>query len=65
MFYTQDTGNPRFDMARNIAGRFRQESVSDRPDRQWGNAFREIAGALAQVPKPTRSPTCMTAVRRT
>ena len=21
MFYTQDTGNPRFDMARNIAGR--------------------------------------------
>jgi hypothetical protein len=52
MFYAQDTGNPRFDMARNIAGRFRQESVSDRPDRQWGNAFREIAGALAQVPQP-------------
>ena len=52
MFYTQDTGNPRFDMARNIAGRFRQESVSDFPDRQWGNAFKEIAGAFAQVPSP-------------
>jgi hypothetical protein len=52
MFYAQDTGNPRFDMARNIAGRFRQESVSDRPDRQWSNAFREIAGALPQIPQP-------------
>ena len=52
LFYTQDTGNPRFDMARNIAGRFRQESSSDRPDRQWNNAFREIAGAVAQVPNP-------------
>lgn len=52
MFYTQDTGNPRFDMARNIAGRFRQEASSDFPDRQWNNAFREIAGALAQVPQP-------------
>jgi hypothetical protein len=52
MFYAQDTGNPRFDMARNIAGRFRQESSSDRPDRQWSNAFREIAGAVAQVPQP-------------
>ncbi|MFN7920267.1 MAG: carboxypeptidase-like regulatory domain-containing protein [Bryobacteraceae bacterium] len=52
MFYTQDTGNPRFDMARNIAGRFRQEAVSDFPDRQWNNAFKEIAGALAQVPQP-------------
>ncbi|MCX6604074.1 MAG: TonB-dependent receptor [Acidobacteria bacterium] len=52
MFYAQDTGNPRFDMARNIAGRFRQESSSDRPDRQWGNVFREISGAVAQVPNP-------------
>ncbi|MBI2686893.1 MAG: TonB-dependent receptor [Acidobacteria bacterium] len=52
MFYAQDTGNPRFDMARNIAGRFRQESSSDRPDRQWANAFKEIAGATAQVPNP-------------
>lgn len=52
MFYAQDTGNPRFDMSRNIAGRFRQESVSDFPDRQWGTAFREIAGATAQVPNP-------------
>lgn len=52
MFYTQDTGNPRFDLARNIAGRFRQEAVSDYPDRQWSNSFKEIAGAFAQVPQP-------------
>jgi hypothetical protein len=52
MFYTQDTGNPRFDMARNIAGRFRQEAVSDYPDRQWNNSFKEIAGAFARVPQP-------------
>ncbi len=51
-FYAQDTGNPRFDMARNIAGRFRQESNSDTPDRQWANSFREIAGALTQIPAP-------------
>ena len=51
-FFAQDTGNPRFDMARNIAGRFRQEAVSDFPDRQWANAFKEIAGATAQVPQP-------------
>ncbi len=28
MFYNQDTGNPRFDMARNIAGRIRSERES-------------------------------------
>jgi hypothetical protein len=27
VFYTQDTGNPRFDMARNLAGRRRDEPL--------------------------------------
>ena len=27
IFYSQDTGNPRFDMARNLAGRTRFESI--------------------------------------
>ena len=32
MFYNQDTGNPRFDMARNIAGRIRVELRPAEPD---------------------------------
>ena len=31
MFYSQDTGNPRFDMARNLAGRLRDNSDTDFP----------------------------------
>lgn len=52
MFYTQDTGNPRFDLARNTAGRFRKEAVSDRPDSQWPNAFASIVGAFPQIANP-------------
>ncbi|MCX6594649.1 MAG: TonB-dependent receptor [Acidobacteria bacterium] len=52
MFYTQDTGNPRFDMARNTAGRFRKESDSTRPDTQWANGFASITGALPQIANP-------------
>ena len=52
MFYTQDTGNPRFDMARNTAGRFRKESDSTRPDTQWSNAFASIVGAFPQIGNP-------------
>ena len=52
MFYTQDTGNPRFDMARNIAGRFRKESDSTRPDTQWANSFSSIVGAFPQIANP-------------
>ncbi|MEX2260668.1 MAG: carboxypeptidase-like regulatory domain-containing protein [Bryobacteraceae bacterium] len=32
MFYTQDTGNPRFDMGRNLGGRGRFESNEERPN---------------------------------
>jgi hypothetical protein len=52
MFYTQDTGNPRFDLARNTAGRFRQESNSARPDTQWANGFASIVGAFPQIANP-------------
>lgn len=32
LFYTQDTGNPRFDMGRNLGGRGRFESDEERPN---------------------------------
>src|SRR5215510_1763579 len=35
VFYTQDTGNPRFDMARNLAGRRRDESTPTQLDLNW------------------------------
>ena len=37
MFYSQDTGNPRFDMARNLAGRGRDNS--DNKFLNWNNAI--------------------------
>lgn len=52
MFYTQDTGNPRFDMARNTAGRYRQESPGDFPTVTFTNAFLGAAGATPDVPTP-------------
>lgn len=52
MFYTQDTGNPRFDMARNTAGRFRSESDSTRPNVQWANGFASITGATPNIANP-------------
>jgi hypothetical protein len=39
MFYSQDTGNPRFDMARNLAGRGRNNSNQASPDLFWSNAL--------------------------
>jgi hypothetical protein len=41
MFYTQDTGNPRFDMARNLAGRGRDNS--DTKFLTWDNAVPQSA----------------------
>ncbi len=51
MFYSQDTGNPRFDMARNLAGRLRD---NDKPSRAltWDNALESIAGGVANVFRP-------------
>ena len=51
MFYSQDTGNPRFDMARNLAGRLRA-NPSANPDLTWDNGLASIAGGVANVPTP-------------
>jgi len=51
MFYSQDTGNPRFDMARNLAGRTRFEADSTHLY-TFQTAFTGLAGAKAVVPAP-------------
>lgn len=51
-FYSQDTGNPRFDMARNLAGRLRDNSRTDFPHLNWNNALASIAGGVANVFRP-------------
>jgi len=50
MFYSQDTGNPRFDMARNLAGRLRDNSDTKYLD--WQNSLSSIAGGTANVFRP-------------
>lgn len=52
MFYSQDTGNPRFDMSRNLAGRLRDNSDRNRPHLTWENALASIAGGVANVFRP-------------
>lgn len=52
MFYNQDTGNPRFDMARNLAGRLRDNSNAQFPHLNWNNSLASIAGGVANVPRP-------------
>lgn len=52
MFYSQDTGNPRFDMSRNLAGRLRDNSNPTTLNLNWGNALASIAGGLANVNRP-------------
>jgi hypothetical protein len=48
IFYSQDTGNPRFDMARNLAGRTRVEAIgSDLPTFQ--TALAGLAGGSTTV----------------
>jgi len=44
VFYAQDTGNPRFDMARNMAGRRRDEANNDFPDLTFDQPFRNLGG---------------------
>ena len=51
-FYSQDSGNPRFDMSRNLAGRLRDNSRTDFPHLNWGNALSSIAGGVANVFRP-------------
>jgi hypothetical protein len=53
IFYNQDSGNPRFDLARNLSGRVRfNPSNPDFPNLTWSNALSSFSGALAQVPTP-------------
>jgi hypothetical protein len=52
VFYSQDTGNPRFDMARNLAGRLRDNSDAQFPDLNWNNALASVAGGVANVERP-------------
>jgi hypothetical protein len=51
LFYSQDTGNPRFDMARNLAGRVRFEAIGNTLY-TIGTAFSGLAGAQAIVTTP-------------
>jgi Carboxypeptidase regulatory-like domain/TonB-dependent Receptor Plug Domain len=46
VFYSQDTGNPRFDMARNLAGRRRDESLPTQTDLTWDAPFRNLGGPV-------------------
>ena len=52
MFYNQDTGNPRFDMARNTAGRIRVNSALQNPTLFWSNALASISGGTANITNP-------------
>ena len=52
MFYNQDTGNPRFDLARNIAGRIRVNSALQNPTLFWSNALANISGGTANITVP-------------
>jgi hypothetical protein len=51
-FYSQDTGNPRFDMSRNLAGRLRFNSNTQTPNLNWDNSLASIVGGIANVPQP-------------
>jgi hypothetical protein len=52
MFYSQDAGNPRFDMSRNLAGRLRDNTIPVNPQLRWSNALASIAGGVANVNRP-------------
>ena len=49
-FYSQDSGNPRFDMARNLAGRGRNNSNQTIPDLVWRNSLGGGSGQTASLP---------------
>ena len=53
IFYNQDAGNPRFDMARNLSGRVRFNPANpDFPNLTWNNALSSLSGATANVFTP-------------
>lgn len=45
IFYMQDTGNPRFDMARNLSGRRRDNTLLATPDLTFAAPFRGVGTA--------------------
>jgi hypothetical protein len=51
VFYSQDTGNPRFDMSRNLAGRRNDTSNTDFPDLTLDRPFRNL-GTTVQINNP-------------
>ena len=50
-FYSQDTGNPKFDLGRNLAGRRNDTSNTDIPDLTMTRPFRDL-GASVQINNP-------------
>ena len=52
MFYSQDTGNPRFDLARNLSGRVRFQPDTSFPNLTWDNGLASLAGSVANVFQP-------------
>lgn len=51
MFHAQDTGNPRFDMARNFGGRRRDEATPVDIGLNWNQPFRNL-GSSVQINNP-------------
>ncbi len=52
MFYNQDQGNPRFDVARNAAGRTRNDDNPDLPSETWANGAAALSGSVANILTP-------------
>ena len=52
MFYNQDQGNPWFDVARNAAGRTRNDDNSSAPSETWDNGAAALVGSVANILTP-------------
>ena len=51
-FYNQDQGNPRFDVARNAAGRTRNDDNPSFPAETWQNGAAGLIGSVANILTP-------------
>ena len=52
MFYNQDQGNPWFDVARNAAGRTRNDDNPSLPTETWDNGAAALVGSVANILTP-------------
>ncbi|MEO8592421.1 MAG: TonB-dependent receptor [Candidatus Solibacter sp.] len=52
MFYNQDQGNPRFDVARNAAGRTRNDDDPNFPTQTWMTGAAGLTGSVANILTP-------------